>query len=167
MLVVTTALVDAIKRWRESALDSLDEFGDTSTDDDNDEDFNFLKDSTSLSSVARMALELQLELQKLVVTSQHPHKQHGRTKRACLGTRSSFNFLSLPRNVTICCLSFLSGRDICTTDCLSKAFHPVGLTMGVAMANTPRGRRGDKTSAILSKIRTLRCGNWGCYIDHV
>ena len=43
MLVVTTALVDAIKRWRESALDSLDEFGDTSTDDDDDEDFNFVK----------------------------------------------------------------------------------------------------------------------------
>ena len=39
--------------------------------------------------------------------------------------------------------------------------------MGVAMANTPRGRRGDKTSAILSKIHTLRCANWGCYIDHV
>ena len=38
--------------------------------------------------------------------------------------------------------------------------------MGVAMTNTPLGRRGEHTSIILSQIRTLRCGNWGCYIDH-
>lgn len=152
----TEALILAIKRWKESAQNTLDMFDDENTNNNED------SDTKHLSNIVRKALDLQLDLQEYVVTPDRPHRR-GEAKRARVAKSSHLNFLSLPHNIITSCLRLLSGKDICATACTASAFHPIGLIMRVAMAETRSDRTDVHTVGFLSQIRARE--NWGSFVD--
>lgn len=151
----TEALILAIKRWREIALDTL-------VTDDSNTNNNDDSDTEHLSDIARKALNLQLDLQGLVVAPNDARRRR-RTKRPRIADCNSFTFLSLPHNIITHCLRYLSGKEICATSCVASTFHPIGLIMRVAMAETRPDRTNSHTVGFLSRIRARE--NWGSFVD--